>query len=69
MPRVAKPKPKGRLMSQKDIELEIGVKRLQAVRWGCDPRTGFPSPVRIVGRTYLFKRTEVEKWAEGGIQG
>ena len=64
MPRPAQPKPKARLMDQKDVEREIGVKRLQAIRWGCDPRTGFPAPVRVVGRTYLFKRSEIERWAE-----
>jgi predicted DNA-binding transcriptional regulator AlpA len=64
-----KPKPRGILMTQKDIESEIGIGRKQVIRLGTavdrSKSGGFPEPVRVVGRTYFFNRAEVERWAAG----
>lgn len=59
----AKVQPKGRLMNQKDIEAEFGIPRRDVIRWAAAGK--FPAVVRTVDRTFLFRRAEVERWAEG----
>jgi hypothetical protein len=48
-----------KLMTQKDIADEFGPSRRQILEWAKSGKTGFPEPVRVVERTYLFNRADV----------
>ncbi len=63
--RPTKAKRKGRLMNQADVEEELGIPRRSVVRWATSGAGGFPQPVQVVERTFLFNRLELEKWAAG----
>lgn len=58
----AKPTPKRRLMTQAEVADELGINRRNVVRWSSSGAFDFPSPVKIVARTYLFSRREIESW-------
>ncbi len=63
MPKKAKRK--GRLMDQADVEEEFGLSRRTVVRWSTTGAGGFPRPVQVVNRTFIFSRAELERWAAG----
>lgn len=61
-----KPKPKGRLMNQKDIAEEWGMTTRDVLRY---VQSGaFPEPVRVTGKKRWFKRSEIAKWMSGTDQ-
>ncbi len=60
-----KRKAKGRLMKQDAVEDEYGIPRRDIIRWSMTGAGGFPAPVRVVNRTYVFSRADLEKWAAG----
>jgi hypothetical protein len=51
------------LINQIDAATMIGVPTGKLLRWVKTRVGGFPPPVRVVERTYLFSRVEVERWA------
>ena len=63
-PRKPKERPRGRLIDQKGIQEEFGLKTRDVIRWTMSGKTSFPKPVRIIGRTYLFDREAIERYFE-----
>ncbi len=63
--RPKKAKAKGRLMNQADVAEEFGLSRRDVIRWGAAGAGGFPRPVQAFGRTFLFSRAEMDRWAAG----
>jgi hypothetical protein len=57
------PAEKSLLITQATAAAMIGVSTWLLLSWVRGRAGGFPAPVRIVGRTYLFSWREVEKWA------
>ncbi len=60
-----KRKAKGRLMNQAAVEEEFGIPRRDVIRWSATRAGGFPAPVQVFNRTYLFNRADLEEWAAG----
>ena len=56
------PKPKLLLMTHLEAAAMVGVPSNKLLRWAKGRKGNFPSPIRIVERTYLFNRQEVEQW-------
>ncbi len=53
---------KGRLMTQREVAEELGIDRRNIIRWCKCGENRFPKPVKVVARTYLFSRREIENW-------
>lgn len=49
-------------MTQREVAEELGIERRLIVRWARSPTSDFPKPVKVVARTYLFSRREIETW-------
>lgn len=49
-------------MTQGEIADELGLNRRNVIRWARSGAFDFPRPVKIVARTYLFSRREIETW-------
>jgi excisionase family DNA binding protein len=54
--------PAGRFMTQGEIAEALGIERRKIVRWSKSGQFDFPKPVKVVARTYLFNRREIEVW-------
>ena len=64
-PTKDRPAPKGRLMSQKDIEQEYGILRRLVLDYAKTGRGSFPSPQKIIGRIYWFRRDVIHRFLMG----
>jgi predicted DNA-binding transcriptional regulator AlpA len=49
-------------MTQREVADELGIERRLVVRWAKSSTSDFPKPVKIVARTYLFSRRDIETW-------
>ncbi len=58
-------KPKQLLVTHADAAVMVGVSNLKLLRMAKSGRGDFPAPVRLVDRTYYFKRADVERWCDG----
>jgi predicted DNA-binding transcriptional regulator AlpA len=55
-------KPEGRFMTQREVAEKLGIDRSTIIRWCKSGTNEFPKPVKVVARTYLFCRLEIETW-------
>jgi predicted DNA-binding transcriptional regulator AlpA len=58
----AKPVQKSLLITHREAGAMIGADSRLLLRCVKTGAGGFPKPVRVVERTYLFRRAEIEKW-------
>lgn len=57
-------KTKQLLISHPDAAEMVGIPKHKLLRWAKGKKGGFPAPVKVVDRTYLFSRPEVEAWCQ-----
>jgi hypothetical protein len=51
--------PEYRLINQKQIQKEFGIPTRDVIRWCMSGACGFPKPIRIIGRVYIFHRKDI----------